>query len=183
MGSVELLDGLMSWYNVDVQNGQKFQVDFLKQNRRNIQKKVLNVLNLWIKNYWHDFLQDRQLYKNLHFFLHCLSQVSFVDYQKISQGIREQWLNWYTFVYVPPFTSMNIGTSSIEGNFNILDMDSTIWATYITAIDKTYFSQIRENCYVSLLHSSCSHLGGAYHTGLKLILEAFSWFRSVLLDS
>lgn len=183
MGSIELLDGLMSWYNVDVQDGQKSHIDFLKANRRNIQKKVMNVLNTWIKNYWNDFLADRQLYQNLHFFLHCLSQVSYVDYQKLSQGIREQWLNWYTFVYVPPFTNNNLVVSVAETNCNILELESSVWATYLTAVDKTYFSQIKENCYIPLLHSACSYRGGAYNTRLLLILESFSWFRSVLIKA
>jgi hypothetical protein len=181
MGPNELLDGLIAWYNVDVQNGKKEQIDFLKGNRRNIQKKVMDILVTWIKNYWNDFLSDKGLYKNLLFFIHCLSQVSYVDYQKISQGIREQWLSWYTFVYVPPFSGINLGTSTSETNYHILEMDYMLWGNHLFAINKTYFAQIKENCFVPLLHSSCSLKGGAFNTGIKLILESFSWFRSVML--
>lgn len=181
MDSDELLDGLMAWYNVDIQDGQKFQMDFLKVNRRTIQKKVMDVLVLWIQNYWNDFLSDKGLYKNLMFFVHCLSQVSFVDYQKISQGIREQWLSWYTFVYVPPFSNIAPGISNSETNCHILEMDASFWANHLFAINKTYFCQIKENCFASLLCSSFNFKGGAFNTGLKLILESFSWFRSVIL--
>ena len=180
MSAHELMDSLVAWYNVDIQNGTKLQTDFLKVNRRIIQKKVMNVLILWIKNYWHDFLSDKELHKNLHFFVHCLSQVSYVDHQKISQSIREQWLYWYTYVYVPPFTNTAFGGSSgSTQNYNILEIDTSIWATYICAVDKTLFSQIKVNTYTSLLYEPCNYRGGAYHTGLTLILESFSWFRSV----
>jgi hypothetical protein len=183
MGAIELLDGLIAWYNVDVQTRKKESIDFLKGNRRNIQKKVMDIIVLWIKNYWNDFLSDKGLYKNLLFFVQCLSQVSFVDYQKISQGIREQWLSWYTFVYVPPFSNMKLGPSMSETNYHILEMDPVSWGNHIFAINKIYFAQIKENCFASLLCSSYSLKGGAFNTGLKLILESFSWFQSVLFST
>jgi hypothetical protein len=67
-------------------------MDFWRKNRRAIQNNVLNVLLLWIKNHWQDFLTDKDLTKELNVFVQYLSQVSYGDHQKITQCIREQVL-------------------------------------------------------------------------------------------
>lgn len=90
MSAQEVLDSLIGWYNVDLQEGQKSELDFLRKHRRPIQNKVVSLLLLWINHHWQDFLSSRVLSKDLSVFVHYLSQVSYGDHQKLTQGIREQ---------------------------------------------------------------------------------------------
>ena len=91
MSSMEILEALIAWYNVDCpQDAQKPQMDFWRKSRRAIQNNVVSVLLLWIKHHWQDFLSDKELTKELNVFIQYLSQVSYGDHQKMTQCIREQ---------------------------------------------------------------------------------------------
>lgn len=173
----DLLDTLVGWYNVDAQDADKRDLDFLRLHRRQIQVKVMSVLLSWVRDHFQDFLANRTLHGQLMLFVKYLSQASYGDHQKITTAVREQWLNWYSYLYIPPIAQ--IANSLSEIRCSIMDVDSEYFAYHLTAIDHLLYRQVKQNAYLSLLVESVPKAGAGYQTGLKMILEHVSWFRSV----
>ncbi|KAI9091129.1 hypothetical protein DFS34DRAFT_635930 [Phlyctochytrium arcticum] len=152
---------------------------FLKKHRKHIQSRAIRVLLMWVKNHWHDFQGDRELYITLMAFLEHVSGLSFGDGQKLSQAIREQRLSWYTLQYIPPFQYKR-GVMNDNTKPWALVWTPEQFAREITNVDQFYFRQIRPDTYLRVLARPVARRGGSRDVGLKVLLEYVTWFRLIV---
>jgi hypothetical protein len=86
MSSLDLLDGIIGWYNVYVDNN----VNVPKKLLPSIRERAIVILRSWIKNNWFDFESNPQLYMNLKKFMQYLVGISFLDSQYLISTVQER---------------------------------------------------------------------------------------------
>lgn len=89
--SRQVFDSMVEWFNVDLYDDcTEAEEEFLKQHEKQIRSRALRNLLIWIKNYWQDFVGDRDLCSELESFLNGLGPMYFAYKQRFQQAIREQ---------------------------------------------------------------------------------------------
>ncbi|KAJ3087691.1 hypothetical protein HK102_010489 [Quaeritorhiza haematococci] len=161
MPSSKVLDGLIEWYNVDVdEDCTPTEEQFLKRNRKYIQARAAKILLMWIKNHWQDFHDDKPLLAEL-------------------MGFVEQRLSWYTTQYIPPFSNKRTSLIQELNKPWAMQWEPAEFAIQLTLLDHFHFRQVRPDSYLHVLQSPVPRVGGAQNVALKVILEYVYWFKLV----
>ena len=134
---------------------EKFTLEqdaFFKSTQSRIQKRVVDIMYLWITNFWLDFHSNAVLMSELSFFMEKNALVPFYDSQRLlqvwmdswGQASREQELMNFAISYIPLFPKKS--ESDLKSPW-ILEWDEMDFAFQLTLIDVVFF-------FIHLLYNS-----------------------------